>query len=270
MSENQSKTSQGSLKSALRGDYHFDLKQVLRSGWELTQIDKASMVQGVIIMIAVALMVMSAGQYISDLKDIDPQDPGFRLGLDMLMVILITPLAAGLMMMGINASIGGKNKLSNVFEFVNRSLVITVTAIMTAALVQIGLLFLILPGLYLMVATGFAIPLVLEKKMLPARAIFTSIKVVNHQWLSFVKLYGVFAALFVLVIITFGIAIIWVSPFYYNVKGILYRDIFGVEHMSSSELAPETATASYPEDSVNASGEVGTTRKPGRDDHFDA
>ncbi|MCC2603990.1 DUF2189 domain-containing protein [Planctobacterium marinum] len=269
MSENQFKKPQGKLQSALNGDYHFDLKQVLRSGWELTQIDKASMVQGVIIMIVVALMVMSAGRYISDLKGIDPNDPGFRLGLDLLMVILITPLAAGLMMMGINASVGGKNKLSNLFEFVNRSLTITVTAVMTAALVQIGLLLLIVPGLYLMVATGFAIPLVLEKKMLPARAIFTSIKVVNHQWLSFVKLYGVFAALFVLVIITFGIAIIWVSPFYYNVKGILYRDIFGVENQQAGETVKEFEVTSSPAN-VAAQREVRSDSRTGRDEHFDA
>lgn len=100
--------------------------------------------------------------------------------------------------------------------------------------------------------------------MLPAKAIFTSIKVVNHQWLNFVKLYAVFFLLLLLVLITFGIAMIWVAPFYYNVKGILYRDIFGLSHQQqSAEAQDENA-------STNSDSDALSDKQEGRDDHFNA
>lgn len=225
---NNSNSSSGSLQKAMNGEFDFDVKQVLSEGWELTQKDKSSMLQGVAFIIIVSFMVLAVAQSISEQKGIDFYDPNFRLGYELVWMILIAPFAAGLLMMGVNASIGGKNTIAHLFYFINRTFSIIITSILTTALVQIGFLLLFLPGLYLLVATRFAIPLVLDKGILPARAVFMSIKAVNFQWLKFVQLYVVFLGLAALVIFTFGIALIWVAPFYYNVKGLLYRDIFGV------------------------------------------
>lgn len=216
------------MQKALKGEFDFDVQEVLKEGWELTKKDKSSMVQGLLFIVLIAFIVMITAHTVSQQKGIDFNDPNFRMGTEIIIMILVAPFAAGLMMMGINSSIGGKNTISHLFQFINRTFTITVTSLMISALVQIGMLLLILPGLYLVVATGFSIPLILDKGLLPMRAIWISIKIVNFQWLKFVKLYMVFLGLMFLVFITFGIALIWVAPFYYNVKGLLYRDIFGV------------------------------------------
>ncbi|BDX06531.1 hypothetical protein [Planctobacterium marinum] len=266
MLEKNTQKRQASVESALNGDYEFDLKAVFDEGWKLTQADKSSIVQGMLVVIVIAMSIMLMAAYVSEAKGISWEEPGFRFGLDIIMAVLIAPLTAALMMMGIKSSVGRKNYLADLFGFINRTLVITVTVVMTTAIVQIGLLFLVLPGLYLMIATGFAIPLVLEKNMLPAKAIFTSIKVVNHQWLNFVKLYAVFFALLLLVALTFGIAMIWVAPFYYNVKGILYRDIFGVQNAETiSQSEGEVMTSADTQ-----SSELKTPDQSGKDDHFNA
>lgn len=216
------------MQKALNGEFDFDVQAVLKEGWELTKKDKSSMVQGIIFIVFIAFIVMITAHTVSQQKGIDFNDPNFRMGTEVIIMILVAPFAAGLMMMGINSSIGGKNTISHLFQFINRTFTITVTSLMISAVVQIGMLLLILPGLYLVVATGFAIPLILDKGILPMRAIWISIKIVNFQWLKFVKVYMVFLGLTFLAILTFGIALIWVAPFYYNVKGLLYRDIFGV------------------------------------------
>lgn len=262
MSEINSNKRTGSLESALKGDYSFDLKSVFEEGWRLTQTDKSSIVQGMLVVVMVALFVMMIAANIAEQKGIELEDPSFRFGLDMIMAILLAPLTAALMMMGIKSSVGVKNHFSDLFLFINRTLVLTITVVMTTALVQVGLLLLLLPGLYLMIATGFAIPLVLERNMLPAKAIFTSIKVVNYQWLTFVKLYAVFFLLLLLVLVTFGIAMIWVAPFYYNVKGVLYRDIFGLSDQDGDSL-PTERQAIPRHDAV-------PEKRDGRDDHFNA
>lgn len=228
MSENQENFSKGSLRKALNGEFDFDVKAVLKEGWKITQSDKWAMLQGIAVVFVIALMVVAVAQEVSRQKGIEFNEPSFRMGTELVLMILVAPFAAGLIMMGVNASIGGKNRGSHIFQFVHRTFSIVVASLMISAIVQIGMLLLVLPGLYLIVATGFTIPLILDKGIFPARAIFVSIKVVNVRWYKFVQLYFVFFILTLLVLATFGLAMIWVAPFYYNVKGLLYRDIFGV------------------------------------------
>ena len=42
-------------------------------------------------------------------------------------------------------------------------------------------------------------------------------------------LFAIFFVLFLLGMVTFGLAFIWIVPLYYNVTGILYNDLFGVK-----------------------------------------
>lgn len=271
MQEKLQNKSQGSLQRALLGQYEFDVKEVLQEGWQITQRDKSTMLQGIGFIFALAVMVMLIAQVVASNKGIDFNEPSFRLGTEVVLMILVAPFAAALMMMGINLSIGGKNKMSDLFYFLNRTFSIVLVSLMISAIVQIGLMLFIVPGLYLVIATGFSIPLMLDKGLLPSRAILTSIKVVNHQWQKFVALYGVFVLLLVLVMFTFGIALLWVAPFYYNVKGLLYRDIFGVgnEH---SVLMPVAQATDFDHNGQSGNSAHSTSKAPSsaRDDYFDA
>ena len=228
MSDKYPKHQNASLQKALKGDYEFDVRAVFDEGWKITQKDKWAMLQGLIVVMVIALLIVELARTLSAQQMLDFNASNVRMATELVIMICVAPLAAGLMMMGINGSIGGKNKTSDLFHFVHRSLSIIVLSMLISVIVQLGLLLFILPGLYLIIATGFAMPLMLDKGILPARAVVISVKVVNGQWRKFVALYAVFAAMMVLAVLTFGIALIWLAPLYYNVKGILYRDIFGV------------------------------------------
>lgn len=200
----------------------------------MTRFSRGTMLQGLSVVIVISMLLLLFVDAFTQQNGIDKDAYDVQLITNLLLTALIAPFAAALVMMGVDTSIGKATKFSDVFQFVSKTLILTVTAILTTAIVQIGLLLFILPGFYMLIATGFAIPLVLDRRLMPAAAVFTSIRVVNHQWLAFVKLYALFFVLLLLVAFTFGIALIWVAPFYYNVKGILYRDIFGVYAQSSS------------------------------------
>lgn len=276
-----------SVRKALAGEYDFEVKAVLKEGWEITQRDKMAMLQGMGVTVLIALMVIAFAYEYSLQKGIDFNATGFRAARDIIMMILVAPFAAGLMMMGVNASIGAKVRGSHVIQYLHKAFSIIVASVLISAFVQIGMLFFILPGLYLIIATGFTIPLVLDKGFMPSRALLISIKVVNKQWRKFVQLYLIFFALLLLVFATFGLAMIWVAPFYYNAKGLLYRDIFGVvvdrygnelslnysntTSRDDSEVTPSKAdtgkTEAMPE-STQTNG--GVNPKPGKDEYFDA
>lgn len=218
----------GDIRKALQGDYHFDVKQVLQEGWELTRHNKWALVQGVLFIFTLwALLFLTASELLANLG-YDAQAPQFQGFIGLCLSILLAPLMVGVMMMGINHSVGGLSKVSHLFFFLPKSALLALTSLLVSLIVELGLSLMLLPGLYLLIATSFALPLVVEKGLSPTRAMFISIRVVTFKWWQFIGLYFIFALLFLLVVLSFGIAAIWVAPFYYNVKGILYRDIFGV------------------------------------------
>ena len=53
-------------------------------------------------------------------------------------------------------------------------------------------------------------------------------------------------ALFFLALIPMGIGLIWVAPLYFNLKGILYRDLCGVA-VEVTEVADNAASGQGPD-----------------------
>lgn len=232
----------GSLEKALGGQFDVDLKAVLKEGWTLTQLTKWRLVQGILLVFCIVLLASVVLVQIAHLKGLEVSSPGVQMVNQLMLTLLCAPLMTGLLMMGVNHAVGGLSKASHLFHFWPKTLVLTLAAMLVGLLVQLGLL-LILPGLYLVVACTFVMPLIVEKGLSPLRAIYVSIRVVSYKWKEFILLHLLFFVLFVLVVLTFGIAMIWVAPLYYNVTGILYRDIFGVTvsiHEAGAQGTTET------------------------------
>lgn len=231
------------LQQALSGQYEIDIKAALKEGWEMTRNSRGAMLQGVVMVIVISVCLMLAIELVTQQRGLNKEDYDVQLMTNLLLTILVAPFAAALVMMGVDNSRGKLIRFSDVFKYVSRIFVLTFTALITTAFVQIGLLLFILPGFYMVIATGFAVPLVLDKQMLPMHAVLTSIKVVNHKWQEFVKLYALFFVLLMAVVLTFGIALIWVAPFYYNVKGVLYRDIFSEQKADTEPNSEQEETS---------------------------
>lgn len=234
----------GSMEKALSGQYEVDFRTVLEEGWEITKTRKSAILQGMVFVFALLVVVTLASIQLFGLSEEDWQKDENRFVIDFLVNVLVAPFAAALMMMGIKHSVNETPPSGFLFNFVPQIFILSIATIMIGLVVQLGLIVLIVPGLYLMIATGFTIPLMLEKSLTPGRAMLISIKAVNHKWFEFIKIYSFFALLGMLVIITFGVALIWVIPFYYNVKGVLFRNIFGLEHLSVKSEINEVSNSS--------------------------
>lgn len=219
----------GDIQKALQGEYHFDLKQVLQEGWELTRHNKWAIVQAVLFIFSLAFILVILASQLLQWQGYDVMEPQIQGFMNLALSVVLAPLMTGVIMMGVNHAVGGLSRPAHLFFFVSKGAMLAISALMISLLVELGLALFLLPGIFLMIACGFTFPLIVEKGYSPMRAILISIKVVSHKWWLFVLLYALFAVLFVLVILSFGIGAIWVAPLYYNVKGILYRDIFGVE-----------------------------------------
>jgi uncharacterized membrane protein len=234
VSDNAKKNYGGTIESALNGDRTLDLKAVLKEGWQLTQTTKQVLLQGVFFIVAIGVLLILLVQAVFNVTDLQEAPASMHIALNLLFTAITAPLMTAMMLMGMAHSIGQSLLFITLAKRLIGSALLVLAALMVAVLVDLGIKLFILLGLYLLMATAFTLPLMVDKKLRPSKAILTSIQVFNRYWPQLVSFYILSFVLALVGIFTFFIGYIWIVPFYFNSKGVLYRELFGIEVESDS------------------------------------
>lgn len=158
---------------------------------------------------------------------------------------------AGVEMMGVQHAVGMKTHAKMIFSFLTRASWVVLCALFTSVLISIGFQLFIVPGIFLAVTLSLTVPLVIEKKMMPMKAIILSIKALRFKFFSLLTLYALLLLLLVVLllpfifllessvaplgIVIFLIGISFLAPLFYNAKGIIYREVFGISIAKSND-----------------------------------
>lgn len=235
----------GSVEKAEQGEYNIDVKSVLNEAWSLTVKSRLSINVGLIFTLCVGVIVtLIASQFLGGIEAVfqDQQASGI---LNVLVTLLVYPFLVGVEMMGVFHAVGVKTSPKLVLSFLKRGSWVAICALLSSTLVTLGFTLFYVPGIYIAIALSLVLPLVAEKRMSPFQAITLSLKATRFQWF---KLCGIYSLLFFsLVAACLPIAILaksdfsliggvftifaltYLAPLFYNVKGILYREIFGMQ-----------------------------------------
>lgn len=247
----------GSIEKSLKGEYTIDVSSVLKEAWQLTLQSRIAINLGLfftlVLGVIVSLLISNAMGGIEQVI----QDPQSTTLLNIVVTMIIYPFLVGVEMMGVFHAVGLKTNSKLIFAFLKRGSWVAVCALLTSVLVTLGMSLFYLPGIYLAVALSLTLPLVVEKKLSPIKAIVLSLQVTRFQWFKLLAIYTfLFLALFLsilpLVIIAntqfsvigvmfFLIALTFLAPLFYNVKGILYREIFGMQLQAIDVPANQTS-----------------------------
>ncbi|WP_075186007.1 hypothetical protein [Teredinibacter haidensis] len=212
----------GSLERGLNGEYDFAIGSTIKKAWSLTKGFKRTYWGAALIVVAVSVVFMLLGIPVKN-------NVALAIVVQIISYIVIYPLSAGFYMLSVRRAAGREVQAMEITGYFNRTLKIFLLNVLMMVLVAVGLLLLVLPGLYLMVAYMFAVPLMIDKNMGVWAALEASRKTVTHKWFSF---FGVFFLVMILVAVAaipFGIGLIWVLPLVSLVFGVLYTQILGVE-----------------------------------------
>jgi len=232
---------QGSLQTALEGSYELPFKQIIREAWTATSGAKFTFFIGYLIVLAIMLAssFLSETVFTMTIQEMDGEDMGgviaLKFVIDVLLALIQIPLYASLMFMGIRYTNGGSLTPGDIFNGFGRFWRLVGSYLLMYLLVIIGLLLLILPGIYLAIAYIFVYPLILEKDMGIWEAMETSRKAVSKHWFLIVGLMLGMSVILVLSAIPLGIGLIWTIPMAYIFTGILYSRIFGIEPQTIEE-----------------------------------
>lgn len=241
----------GSIDEAIKGDYSLNVAEILKEAWQLTLKSRLSINVGLFICLIIGMLVSVIVSSQLGGIEVAIQDQKSATLLNIIVTLVVYPLIVGVEMMGIFHSVGLKTRPQLVFAFLKRGSWVAVSALLTSTLVTIGITLFFLPGIYLAVALSLVLPLVVEKKMSPLKAISVSIQATRFQWFKIASLYLLLALAALVAALPIAIAgqselgfiaiafflfcLAYIAPLFYNVKGILYREIFGLQMQASPD-----------------------------------
>ncbi|KAF1053377.1 MAG: hypothetical protein GAK43_01434 [Stenotrophomonas maltophilia] len=224
-----------SIEAALARGYDFNIGDILSEAWNRISGVKGILVVGFIIYMAVvqglsfllgAILgfgaVMTSGQGTGMLMVV------MQLVIGVLVAGVGYPFLAGINMIGIRRAADQPVSINEMFSHFGLFVPLFLTGLLMTVLVYLGLILLIIPGIYLSIAYSLAIPLAVERKLSPWQALEASRKAVTQRWFKIFGLYFMLGLLFLVASIPLGIGLIWVGPMIVVAVGILYRTIFGV------------------------------------------
>ena len=235
----------GSIENALKGHYQIDVQSVLKEAWQLTKDSRVAINLGVIFVAILGMVATMISSHFFGGIELVTEDPQAFMFVNIIVTLIIWPFLAGVEMMGVFHAFGMKTNPRLVFAFLKRGSWVAICALLTSTFVSIGFQLLVLPGIFLAVALSLTIPLVIEKKFTPMKAISTSILATRFQWFRIFAIYLIlllflFAAIVPIQlfaqlgmtpvgVVLFLFCMTYLVPMFYNVKGILYREIFGMK-----------------------------------------
>jgi hypothetical protein len=241
----------GSVERALKGDYHIDVKAILTESWKQTLKSRLSINLGLLFSLVLGMIVsLVASSYLGGIESV-LADPQAGMLLNIVVTVAIWPFMAGVEMMGVQHAVGMKTQAKMIFSFLSRASWVVLCTLLTSVLISLGFQLFVIPGIFLAVTLSLTVPLVIEKKMTPMKAIVLSIKALRFKFFQLLSLYSLLlSSLIVLLlpflvllessiapvgIIIFLVGISFLAPLFYNVKGVVYREIFGISIATSDD-----------------------------------
>jgi hypothetical protein len=157
-------------------------------------------------------------------------------------VLLGSVLHAGVFYMYIRRIRGEQVELGDMFAGFNIALVpLIIAGLLVSALVTIGMVLCILPGVYLLVGYLFALPLIVDKKLDFWPAMEVSRQVVHKHWWAMFMLALVLLLILCAGALACGLGLIVAIPVALAALAYVYEDLFGPRAASQTDPVPAPA-----------------------------
>ncbi|MCG7496349.1 hypothetical protein MHO82_05710 [Vibrio sp. Of7-15] len=230
----------GSIEKALSGDYELSPVKVLQEAWKNTLRYFISFFPAImaLLLAQLALFLFALKLQLGDpfvlFEALQGKGDLTEAMLNAVWIanfsseVLSAPLYAGVSLMAMSHAAGLPSKPRHLMKGLPFAVAVTI-ATMVASSVQ-GMANLIFPllSLYLTMALGMGTLLICEKRVPPLQALMLSFRATYKKIIPLTAIYMFLLIMFALSFTVFGLGLIIVLPFFFNVKGVIYRNMFGV------------------------------------------
>jgi hypothetical protein len=226
LAPHSSGTLPANIAGAVAGHYDFTVGDVMDEAWKLVKGMKGAF-WGAGILIGIVYLVVDtlASVFIRAIMGGEPSLIVSSL-YNGLVGALLTPLVMGMHMMCVRRALGQPISFSTAFEYFSKFGTALAAGLLVTLFTYLGLLALIIPGIYLAVAYEMTIQLVGDQNLSASDAMKTSRKAIAHKWWAVFGLGLLVALLTALSALALLIPLIWTIPWMMMTTGVLYRRIF--------------------------------------------
>ncbi len=229
----------GNIDDAVSGNFQVNMLDTLGEAWRRLKGFKLKCHIGLILYFLVFLGAAVVYLVVVSLIAASGADESIIGVLGWVFQLVITvvslPMSYALLIMAMRHANGKPVSAGEVFRHFGSILSLLVAYILEVILITIGLMLLVLPGIYLMFAYMYAMPLIIEKKMGPWHAMEVSRRALTRVWFRFFGLVWLITLINILGTLTLGIAWIWTIPWSILAMAMVYEKIFGVEAHTLAE-----------------------------------
>jgi hypothetical protein len=212
----------GSLEDALAGRYDFAIGDVLREAWAMTSGMKGAFWGAAVLLYLGYMAVALVGGLLLRGNAI------LNMGFNIVLGAIAPVLFLGLISVGIRRAKGLSVRFETGFGSFNRASSAFIAGLLSTVLIYLGLILLVIPGIYLAVGYCMTMSLIVDRDFTPWQALEASRKAVTKRWFQFFGLFFLVGVLVVVSMLPLGIGLIWTAPWSVNVIGVAYRRTFGV------------------------------------------
>lgn len=230
----------GSVEKALKGDVELQAVAVLQEAWKITARNILTFLPAVIglFLAQVALLLLGLQVQLGNpAVFFDAVITGKELTQEIVQAgymanfwsdVLSAPLYVGVSLMALNHAVGLPSKPGHLIKGFPFTLVSIITMLLISSLQGIGNAIFPIIGLLLSMGFSMAIILVCEKRITPIKAIKISLQATFRKFMPMTAIFLVVLIMFFVSFATAGIGLLWTIPFFFNVKAIIYRNMFGI------------------------------------------
>jgi uncharacterized membrane protein len=223
----------GSIENAVAGRYDFEVGEVMSEAWGLVKGFKGTFwAAGIVIYLMTIVSILIWTRISMAIFSGHPGTIGPAI-FNGLIGAFMAPLYVGMTALVVRRASGMPATFSTAFGYLGKVPLLFVSGLLTMLMTYLGLVVLIIPGLYLGVAYGMTIPLIAFNELGAWQAMEISRQAITHKW------FNVFALNLAVVFVVFlsalplGIGLIWTMPWAMLVLGVLYRRMFGAPAASA-------------------------------------
>ncbi|MGA1370660.1 MAG: hypothetical protein ACO3Z6_03585 [Pseudomonadales bacterium] len=215
----------GSIPRTLAGEADLRVGAVVREAWHLLPGIKTPLLAGGgLVYGGVFFLLGVLGASSSSAES--GVNPVFELFAQLVAGALLYPFLAGVFLFGLRRSLGREVRFDDLFSQYSRVVPLLLVGLLQSLAVTLGLLMLLLPGLYLAQALSLAVALKAERDLPTFECLALSLRLVNKAFWRVVLLSMISGSLILLGILSV-IGWIWTLPWAAMIFAITYRQLAG-------------------------------------------
>lgn len=217
-----------SIESIVSREYDFNLGQYLGRGFEIFKAFALPFV-------GFTLLVVVISAALSFLLPA-PLGSGAEGGGNLVSNIISPILGAGYYIVAFQIARNRPASFGDFFKGFNRFLPIFLLSLVSGLLTILGLILLIIPGIYLAVAYSFGLPLLLDKGLDFWPALETSRQLISKKWFSFFIFLIVLGLINIGGILLVGVGLLVTIPWSVCSIAAAYEDIVGLNSVADAAV----------------------------------